>query len=703
MDFNLLKKKSPKESREYFLGLILKEKEGCLFVLEVNHEACTVRKIDERPVVFADQWEMAVDSIDEALFQLERDNNCTLEKVIFFLYAKSIDQENKKIKKEYLAIVKTITKELELTPLGYIDYQEAIALYFSEKEKHALTALIVEVDAAVLSLFVYKNGLLSFFESLPKSQQEGIISDINKLFAILKTKTVLPSRVFIYDSPTLAEELGDIVTHRWSEGLFVQIPKFEIIAADRLVEALLFAFSQQLFEGKESSVIETVSVEKPPHEVMGFVIGADIQEKPALKKEPVKTGPTLINRLSGSFASLLTMVKFQPRVLTVFVALIIVIGACAFSILYFFHQSSVTITLQSKTIEKPLDIAGTTDGQSEKNAVSVKKIERTVEKSDTVAATGKKIVGEKARGDVTIYNSLKAEKVFKKNTILSSDRGVKFLLNDEVKVASASDSLTTDGNVLTVTGKAKGSLIADEIGTEGNVGKDEKLKIEDFATTSYFALPVSAFSGGTKRDVQTVSKDDLAKLKKAIMALMKQEAETIASETASGSKIIDKLTIAQLKDETYTKELGEEAKNVSLTAKGSVAVYTYSDEDIKKIIADRSSDFIPSGYHLPPGNISYTITDAQLEDQKVTLSLSVGARAVMKLEEAQLLADLKGKNIKTAEQILKDTYKAADYRIEVRSFIPFLNSRLPFFIKNIKLIIKDNKKRQPRGLNIPLE
>lgn len=698
---NLFKKSQSEQKKQYYLGFILKAKEGYALVLELNKVHKIVHTIDEKKIIFSDQWGLITENVDEALFQLERDNNCSLKEVIFFLYADIVDQKNKKIKKEYLQYIKQITKELELQPLGYIDYQEAISIYFSEQEQRLLTALIIEIDTQILSLFVYKNGILVFSEQFER--HTTLTVDFENLFATIKGKTVLPSRILVYDSSTLEQELGDIITHRWSEDLFVQMPKFEIMTKAQLMKALLFVFAEQLCDGKDNIMIEELS-----QEVLGFTIGEDIQKKPPTqqitykeKREYSKPIFGFISRLFGGMPHIFTMIGSRLHFILMFIAVIIIIGVAGTSMLYFFHKAEVILVIQSKKIEKQIDISGFL-GKAEKDTLKIDKTAHTIEKKDTITTTGKKTIGERAQGEVTIYNSLKSEKIFKKDTIFKTDAKVIFLLQDEVKIASASDTLTTEGNVLTVTGKSKASLIAENIGTEGNISKDEKFIIEDFPTTSFFALPMNAFSGGTKRDVQTVSKDDLRQLKDAVLDQMKKEGEKIAKaasanqtnpdlstvKSQSNSKIIDALTTVEIVDEKYSKELGEEAKNVSIEAKASVVLYSYDENNVKQVIASLFSDFIPSGYHLPVDNIIYAISDAKIEDKKITISLAVDARTIAELQENKVVKDIERQSIEKSKKILKEKYKIDKHTIDVQTPIPFLKSRLPFFTKNIILKVE---------------
>lgn len=688
MVFSLFKKTQRTEKKEHCLGLILGKKDGVVMLLALDRNSRKVDKIDERQFEYTELWHHLAENVDEILFQLEQDNHCSIKEVIFFLWAHSVDQKNKKIKKLYLEAIKTLTKELQLKPLGYIDYHEAAAIYFTEREQQAVTALIAEVDVAQISLFLYKNGTLAFSDEVLRSDPVNLRQDFESLFAKIKDKTVLPSRILIYEASKVEEELADIVTHRWREDLFVQIPKLEIITGRQLEEALLFVFSQQLFNLRGEKAIES-----PSQTVLGFAIGQDVKTKPVTdrKTEPVKAEirektPSLkkLTSLTGNFIS---MIGKRPRMMVFSVTMLVFAALVVFSLVYFFHKASFTVYLQGKTFEQPLTVVGSLARDADQNLLQLTKVEKVTEKKDSIVTTGKKTVGEKSRGEATIYNLTKTEKLFKKGTVVTASRGVRFVLDDEIKVASASENLTTDGNVLTVTGKSKGGLVAENIGTDGNIDKNEKLTIEGFPTTVYFAIPINSFSGGSKRDIQTVSKDDINKLRANLLTQMKEEQDKAVAEAQNSGKIVAQLTQAELTEEDFSKELGEETNNFSLMAKGKVTLYTYNEEDLKKILTSLVSDFVPSEYDLSSSHISYQITKAQEQDQKINLTLTVSAKTVLKLDQQKLVGDILGKKTDEVVKMVKEKYKIQDAKTNVASFIPFLKTRLPFFKKHIVIEI----------------
>jgi len=679
----------------------MREKDGIGFLLEVS-EPKHVFVIDRKPFSFSNGWEGLVEDVDEILFQLERDGNCKVDEMILFLYSFFIDQEKNEIKKQYLEKIKNIVKELELKALGYIDHHEAIAMYLAYHEKTPLTALIVEVEGMHLSVFTYKAGELIFSRTV--DVVHSLIWDLETILDEMKKKHLLPPRIIIYDTQKVEHEAKEILHHEWKGDLFVQLPKVEVLTEGVLEKALIHAFSGRLAGGEkqEEESVRTKD-EKDREEVLGFVIGEDIRYKEVKEEEKVASVSTdQRNEPSNRFLPLIAVLKsinplrffknihvpftsmkqFKLRKLAVLIFLILIVAAGAFSSLYFFHKAALTVYSEAKTVEKSLEIETDTRAPSS-TALFIEKIEQTIQATEKMATTGKKTIGEKSRGEVTLYNLSTEERIFKKNTLLKTNNIV-FFLDEEIKVASASESITSEGNVLTVTGKAKGRVSAQEIGKEGNIDKSVKLQVEDIALAVFFALPVSSFTGGSKQDVQTVSKEDLEKLKKKVSDTIKTEGSKKLGEKDTDTRTIDQLTKITIKDEEYSKELGEETKEISLTASGSLTMYTYKEEDMKKTIVGLSDQFVDDTYALLPQNVNYVISSVE-EDPKIRFKTDITAKTILKVDEQKIKKTIVGKAVDDVESELKDLYAFDEYDIKITTPVPFLQKRLPFFPKNIQI------------------
>lgn len=717
--FNIFKRDKKKQSEELYFGLILKENEGESMVLRTNSLNKTTEIIDSKTFTFTNSWEHLVEDTDAVLFELEQKNNIHVEKVIFFLYSHLVDQDTQQVKKPYLQKIKNIVSELELKTVGYIEHHESIALYLNQEEESPLTAVIAEIDKPAISIFVYKSGKMT--SSATTAKTEDLLSDLTGLFTQMKGN-YLPTRIIMYDSGSLEDESTKIMTHQWDESLFIQIPRVEVFSREKLTAALLFSFSKQLFGESVRKDFEMLQEpetiqdpKKNPDEIVGtapgFIVGEDIADavsSPVVfetaeeteideahsEDEPIASVPQLniVQRALLYFRKFnipkLTLPQFTvnttgPNALILIVLGLIISAASLFALVYFFHTASVTLFFQLPKVEKEITIDAAVATSSSEASLRVDQVEQTIEESDSTKTTGKKTIGNKAKGEVTILNLETHEKTFKKGTVLQTDGGIKFELDNEIKVSSASSTITAEGDVKITTGKQKASVTAVAIGPEGNIKKDTRLTIENMSADIVKATANTDFSGGTRQDVTTVSKDDLQKLLSAVEAKIKIQGNEIVKQKSAGTNVIDSLTKVTITKKTYSKEVSEEAPDVSLKASASVVFYVFDDVKLKNILAEKLAGEMPSGSELTSTNISYTFLSATDKDGVLSLTVKTEAKPAPKIDKTTIAASIKGKTTSQVGEIVKNTYKAAGYSAHINTTMPFLANRFPFFSKNI--------------------
>src|SRR3989344_3745165 len=225
-----------------FFGLFLKEKEGTGLIMKSENSNLIL--LDQEKFAYSNGWEHLTEDIDEIILKLEQRTKVQVHETIFFIYSHFIDEKTKEIKKPFLAKIKELVKNLNLKALGYIECYEAVLHYLEKKEELPLTGVLVELDKANLSVFIYKRGELAYSKVL--AHTDNLIDDLLTCFSEIKGKFLLPSRIILYDSKDMDNESTEIVTYRWSEELFVQLPRVEVVKEHELIQGLLGVFEEQL-------------------------------------------------------------------------------------------------------------------------------------------------------------------------------------------------------------------------------------------------------------------------------------------------------------------------------------------------------------------------------------------------------------------------------------------------------------------------
>lgn len=667
--------RSPLTTDEYFYGLFLKEQEGVVFIFKLRGNQLNV--VTQQKFAYSSGWENILNDIDEVMTQLEEETKRTIHSAIFFVYSHVIDANAKAIKHPYVKYMKELVKNLELKPMGYIECMEGVVEYLKKKEGTSLSAVLIELDKTQLSICVYKGGNAVFFESVARGTD--LVKDLLTVFEKIKGTVLLPSRIILYNSSDLDDEATRILSHRWDQDLFIQLPRVEVIREVELFQGLQHVFQEQIGERKEASKKDLPQQKEEKKEVLGFVLGEDIEIKhPRTETKRVTLSlSSIINPLKNRIPSFTFMKPLRFRFSLIGALLI---GISVFLLEYSFHKARITVFVPAKSFHKTIPFSTTPIADTHQFEV----IEATysAEFRQSKPATGQREIGEKAQGSVIINNFDSREKVFPKGTRLETD-SIRFTLNQEVKVASPTVSLQGTG-FIQKPGTAKADVSASEIGPRGNIDKGKQLTIEDFPSLTYFAVSDTVFSGGSKKTVQTVSKQDIEELRNSVLEKAKEEHQKkITTLLKSDEAILSQLTATVLRQPVFSKEIGEEAQEIELRTQVVTIYYLINNDKVRETMKVSLARDVEVGFEID--SILYSVKGAKKEKNVISAVFEVDAKEAKQIDRDKMFKSLIGKQKENVEEMLKKEYGIVGFELDVDSPLPFFGNRMPFFGKNIDL------------------
>lgn len=691
------------DKKEYVVAILLRHNDGQGFLLEVIEAKRSVKIIDQRSFVYTNSWENLTYDIDELLFNLENDHKVELKKAAFFVYSHLVDLSTREILEQYKAPLEKIIKDNEIEALGYLEMDQIISKYITEKESSPLSATVIEIDTPAVSVFMYQGGELIFSESVSRS--EDIVADLTELFQHTQKDTVMPSRLVMYDSGGIQEEASKVISHKWPKEVFMHVPKVDVITETDIQNAILKASPEYLFSSEgysaEAPVImapveEIVQEQESMYETesvpedLGFIIGEDVKkshlpepagsdvyESPMQTQPATATAPSFVNKIKNLIhMPKLTMPNAsRKKTLIIGIVFLMMIGSLIAG-LYYLHSATLTIYYEKSEISQSVDF---------ENADFIQKKTENLDTEASIETSGTKKVGEKASGSVTIFNATESDKTFKKATKLTAPNKLVFILDNDVTVKAATKTVTSGGDILTTTSKVNANVTAEEIGTTHNLGKDTKFVFEGSSDTTYFAKSTEAFTGGSEKEIQTASKEDFTRIKTEIEEQINKKKADALKESDTTQKVLNELTEVELTKEDYSKELAEEAKTLDAKVTAEVSYYLYDDEVVKEALLAKLADQIPENYLLKPEDITFTVTSSEKTDDGVNLSLEIKGEPSYKVDEKATIALIKGKTIGSVEKKLKENVDSKGYSVEVISPIPFFKFFTPLFDKNYKI------------------
>ncbi len=296
-------------------------------------------------------------------------------------------------------------------------------------------------------------------------------------------------------------------------------------------------------------------------------------------------------------------------------------------------------------------------------------------------ATGKKDVGTKATGEVTISNASSSDPVgIPAGTVLSS-QGKNFTLNAATTVPGAK---LQGGKI--VPGKVNSAITASTNGDAYNLGTTT------FAVVGYNdkVTASGSTSGGTSKTVTIVSQSDI------------DGAKQQAIDTAANASKDELLAKADKKDvvfeDTFATTTGSvsssapvdtEAANGTVTVKVTYTVVTTSEATVNILLDTLAKDALPDGnqqlYQNGADNAKYSLLRA-VNDSRYQLNVSADAYYGKKIDTAQIAKATAGKSKKDVTSIVqKDNPSVVSTQV---SSSPSLMPNMPALGSHIKVVIK---------------
>lgn len=663
-----------------------------------------------------------IEAADTAISTAEKDlgENILIEKVIFGLPITFLEQE--KIKSEYLLRLKKISKELSLMPCGFIEHPQALSFYLEKTEESPPTLILVSIGKVHLTFSFVRVGKIESNFVIKKTA--SFISDFEKGLTYFKSE-ILPSRIILYDGirnrqqiEMLREELLSLPWHKHSS--FLHTPKIEILPQSTLLTALVETASGSII--KELHLGEKQEETKPKEkkseeikldadkkvEIFGFVKGKDINiEKEEHKKEKVVEEPDIElpkdlsqKRLGNKIAKLLSRfnviniffslptfsVPFSP-IFALLITFAISITSLI-SLFWFYPRATVNLIVYPLVSSKQIEVTFTTDpdkkkeGQAGESIIPAKIVSEEAMGEKTLAVTGKKNIGEAARGEVTLYNKTLESKTFPKGTILTSSN-FKFTLDDEVNVASASDT----GEGLTF-GKATAKITAVTIGPEGNLPSGTNFTFKDFPQSSYYAKNRESLTGGTSREVASVSKIDYDHLLLALSDELTSKAkQKLAQKITPPEKLIDGSLEKKVISKKFSKEIGEEAKEVNLSLTLQVSSLVFKETDLIELAKD-SFPTPPSGFTLSLPKTQVKIDTVQIDKNgEILAKATISAYFYPEIDREKIKSEIAGKSYPDAAEHLSTMEHIGGIKIVRETALPFIKDKLPWNSQNINMLV----------------
>lgn len=358
---------------------------------------------------------------------------------------------------------------------------------------------------------------------------------------------------------------------------------------------------------------------------------------------------------------------------------------------WYLPRADITIFVEPKVLEKDFEVKldpSLSVADKDNLILPGEKVEVTVNGSKEMTTTGTKLIGEKAKGKVTIYNRTNKEKTLVKGTEITGPSSLKFTLNDQVSIASES----AGSDYVKVPGKSEIEVTAVAIGNEGNLASGSEFTIGNLAKSDFVAKNEASFSEGTSREIQVVSKADQDKL----LADLQKELETKAidelkAKITSGRKLVEDSLTTQVEEKSFNKKINDEANQLSLSLGIKAEALSFSEEEFKQLAAEQIKNLIPIGFDYNPDKTEMSFElQASSEEDIFNFLAHFKADLSPQLDLEGIKKNLLGKKPVIAETYLNNLPNVSSFTAEITPRLPERIATFPHSLKkiNIKVEVK---------------
>lgn len=313
------------------------------------------------------------------------------------------------------------------------------------------------------------------------------------------------------------------------------------------------------------------------------------------------------------------------------------------------------------------------------------------EKSQKYTATGKKKVGTKATGTITIsdngYNTYPTSTTIVAGSRFVAANGLVFRSTTNITVPG----LKISQGVPTA-GKADVTVESDQFGSNYNLGVTT-FTVPALGTDKISGANTSAFTGGSSRDVTYVTQEDVNSAKEDIGKQLETDLKKAVTEKIErNQRYLDGASKIEQESATPSVAVNGEAAEFTLAAKSKITAIVFNDADLTKLAESVLGDQIGSGKEIVEKDAltaESEFVEGDFTKGTIKAKLSGEAYIAAKIEQNKLKTQIAGESNAIAIKDIKAIDGVDDATI-TRQFPSFLK-RVPRINSHIFIKVILNK------------
>ncbi len=611
------------------------------------------------------------------------------------------------LKESELKLLRQLVKELELQPMAYVATSHALAHFLESLEGAPPTTVLAGIEDKHLTMTVVRAGKVD--SSKVVIREEGLGEDLEKALLLFTEVEVLPSRILLYGSGSMDKHKSQLLSFPLMSKLsFLHFPKVDILEEDIEIKSIALAGAVELNSNVKYDSVTAYVPEKPMAEKVSVLSDQNVvslEDKPTgfgfqtgdVMEETEMTAPDIeedryiapavpppAKKLSLPILSKLSIPRFPGfrglKFLLIFIFILLALVAAYL----FLPKAVVSVYVEPRILEKDTQV--TADPKIKEVNENTKKIpgeiiEVSVSGNQKGAATGKKQIGDPAKGTVIIFNQTDESKSLPKGTTLTTSSGRKFTLDSSVNIASQS---AVRGGVSF--GKQNVSVTASEIGADGNIPSGTGLTVGSVSKSDVVAESEGNFSGGTSKEATVVMDADQKKLSAELADVLRKQAQQELQGKLVDKKILEEALSEEVSKKSYSKNVNDAASEFTLSMTIKYKGTAYSEADLRTIVSKLVTTEVPEGFQLDLADTETQADVSKLEsDGSLVFLARFRAKLMPKIDTDSLRKQIRGRTPLEVAEILKTHENILGSDIKITPSLPGPLQRLPFLDQNIKI------------------
>ena len=299
-------------------------------------------------------------------------------------------------------------------------------------------------------------------------------------------------------------------------------------------------------------------------------------------------------------------------------------------------------------------------------------------------ATDKKLVEQKARGKITIYNAYSSDsQILVANTRFSTPDGKIFRLEQRIVVPAAK---IVEGKIISSSIEAR--VIADQAGPQYNIGPVSHFSIPGFQGTAkyqgFYASSQEPTTGGFIGEKAFPTEDDIKKAEEKATKNLKDYIDSFLSlQIPPEFKIIDGSKQFNVIKEEINKEVDEKG-NFTVFLEGESLNIAFRESDLKDLLENIAKEDRGVNFRIKSYKLEYGVGRPDFRQGRI--SFAINFQGVF--EEPIDIESFKQKVLNKNEKELKTLVSTLPNIQKVTiSFWPFWVKRVPNDLKRVKMTI----------------